>query len=525
MKKIYILLFFATTLAKVLFAQPVITSFSPASAITGGIVNISGTGFTGAQSVTFGNIPASSFTVIFDTLIRAVVGTGATGDIAIRTPLGTGSKPGFTFVSSLQQIKLYSFSPSGGATGTTITIRGKNLTGAGAVHFGGMPAQSFSVISDSIITAVVGTGKTGMILVQNSVGYDSLLGFTFISPPPPVTAPHLTSFTPTSAAKGATVRIYGMHLNGITSVTFGGTPAQSFSIVTDSLISAVVGTGASGNIVVNVPNAMDSLSGFTFINPPPPPGTPHLVSFAPANAARGTTVRISGAHLTGITAVRFGGTPAQSFSIVTDSLISAVVGTGASGAILVNGPNGVDSMSGFTFINPPPPPPPVVSHHLTSFAPDSAVKGATVRINGAHLTGITDVRFGGTPVQSFTVVTDSLIYAVVGAGASGNIVVNGPNGMDSLPGFKFINTRPVIPQTLNPYPNPGHGYTVVAVPATTSASQFELVDMNGQVVQKIPVSPGTAQVKIVLTNLKNGVYKLVWSDGSNYSYQTVLILK
>jgi hypothetical protein len=47
-------------------------------------------------------------------------------------------------------------SPSQGSTGggTTVTITGSSLSGATAVYFGDVPATSFQVVSDSVITAV-----------------------------------------------------------------------------------------------------------------------------------------------------------------------------------------------------------------------------------------------------------------------------------------------------------------------------------------------------------------------------------
>ncbi|MBF0495899.1 MAG: FG-GAP repeat protein [Deltaproteobacteria bacterium] len=63
-----------------------------------------------------------------------------------------------------------SFSPTSGATRTTVTITGTNLSGATAVSFGGTAAQSFTVDSATQITAVTGTGTTGTISVTTPGG-------------------------------------------------------------------------------------------------------------------------------------------------------------------------------------------------------------------------------------------------------------------------------------------------------------------------------------------------------------------
>jgi uncharacterized repeat protein (TIGR03803 family) len=71
---------------------PSITSFSPASGPVGTSVTITGNSFTKATSVTFGGVAATSYQVISDIEVKALVPTGAvTGPIAVTTPGGTGT--------------------------------------------------------------------------------------------------------------------------------------------------------------------------------------------------------------------------------------------------------------------------------------------------------------------------------------------------------------------------------------------------------------------------------------------------
>jgi hypothetical protein len=83
---------------------PTISSFSPTSAYSGDTVIITGTHFTGATAVSFGNSPAASFTVSNSTSIKAVVGDGATGDIKVATLEGTATLGGFTLKVSAPAI-------------------------------------------------------------------------------------------------------------------------------------------------------------------------------------------------------------------------------------------------------------------------------------------------------------------------------------------------------------------------------------------------------------------------------------
>jgi uncharacterized repeat protein (TIGR03803 family) len=71
---------------------PAITSFSPTSGKVGTSVTITGNSFTGTTKVTFGGVAATSYQVITDTQLGALVPTGAvTGKIAVTTAGGTGT--------------------------------------------------------------------------------------------------------------------------------------------------------------------------------------------------------------------------------------------------------------------------------------------------------------------------------------------------------------------------------------------------------------------------------------------------
>jgi uncharacterized repeat protein (TIGR03803 family) len=71
---------------------PFVGSFSPLKGPVGTQVTINGTSFTGTTKVTFGGVAATSFQVINDSQVDAIVPTGAkTGKIQVTTPGGTGT--------------------------------------------------------------------------------------------------------------------------------------------------------------------------------------------------------------------------------------------------------------------------------------------------------------------------------------------------------------------------------------------------------------------------------------------------
>ncbi len=130
-------------------------------------VEILGQGFTGTTGVSFNGI-AASFKVVSDTYLTAMVPSGATtGSVTVTTPGG-----------ALVSNKIYrvtptikSFSPTSGTVGTPVMITGNSLSQAMKVTFGGVTATSFTVNSDSLVTATVPTGaKTGKIAITTAGG-------------------------------------------------------------------------------------------------------------------------------------------------------------------------------------------------------------------------------------------------------------------------------------------------------------------------------------------------------------------
>jgi uncharacterized protein YjiK len=127
---------------------------SPAMAPAGSTVTLTGSGFTGATSVTLGFVNAS-FTVDSSTQIRAIVPQGVGyGYWRVTTGAGTFVSP---LVFSVSSPNISSFSPTNGGVGSTVTITGAGFTGATSVTLGFVNA-SFTVNSPTQITATVPAG-------------------------------------------------------------------------------------------------------------------------------------------------------------------------------------------------------------------------------------------------------------------------------------------------------------------------------------------------------------------------------
>jgi hypothetical protein len=400
---------------------PGILGFTPQGGVNGAVVTISGNNFTGTTGVSFGGVAATSFKVISDHEISAVVGSGASGVVVVTTTSGSGSLPGFIY-SDKPLISIVT--PSAAIPGSTVTITGANFSSVKSVSFGGVPATSFVVNSSTSITAVTGQGSPGKIAVGTQdtiIEYD---GFKMLLPPT------IATFTPTTSGSGSEVSITGSNFYDVASVTFGGTPARSFNVVSPTLIRAIVGNGVSGDVRVITSAGKISLAGYRYLSSSWP------TSFYPAIGSKGSSIIINGFNIGTVKSVFFGDAPAASFIIESPTRIVAIVGDGASGDVSITDSMGTHKLAGFTYVAETQP-------IITSFAPATGSMGSTITINGNNFNRTTKVSFNGVPAASFTVTSPFSIKAIVGTGGSGKVSITSPGGTDSLDGFIFTKA-PVI---------------------------------------------------------------------------------
>jgi hypothetical protein len=236
--------------------QPTVTSFLPTSGPVGTQVDVQGTNFTGATSVTFNGTSDPSFVFNSSTDITAHVPTGATtGPIAVTTPSGTGtSSANFTVTGGGgNPPTVTSFTPTSGPVGTNVSITGTNFTGATTVKFNTTAATSFTVNSSTNIHATVPTGATtGHIAVTTPNGTGtSVSNFTVTTSSG---APKITSFSPTYGRSGLRVTILGSNFTGSTSVKLGGT-SSSFTVYSANRIYVTVPVKSPGRYTWSVTNA------------------------------------------------------------------------------------------------------------------------------------------------------------------------------------------------------------------------------------------------------------------------------
>ena len=150
---------------------------------------------------------------------------------------------------------------------------------------------------------------------------------------PPVPTVDKLDLSEGRAAGGTTVAVSGSGFAPGAVVTFGSAPAASTTFVSPRqlLVTTPPGTGAVGVRVTTAGGtSMTSASStFTYRSAPSISG----ISPAQGPANGGTVVTISGAGLTGTTAVTFGSRPSTQWQVRSDTSIVAVAPPGGSGRV------------------------------------------------------------------------------------------------------------------------------------------------------------------------------------------------
>ena len=242
---------------------PTLTSFSPSSGSCNTVVTINGTNFNNGTPIVKFNGVTAAHTYVSSTQLTATVPLGVTaGTITVQTGGGiASSSSNFSFNSPT----ISSFSPSSATCNTQLTINGTNFNSSSmVVKFNGITANH-TYVSSTQLTATVPAGSTsGVITVQtcNASTASSSSNFTLSG-----SAPTISSVSSSSGTRGTIITITGTNLTCPSAVSFGGTAAFSFNGTSSTSITAEVGYGATGNIVVTTGSGSATFSSFTYTAP------------------------------------------------------------------------------------------------------------------------------------------------------------------------------------------------------------------------------------------------------------------
>lgn len=414
--------------------------------------------------------------------------------------------------------------------GTEVVVTGSGFANASAVGFGEEDATSFTVHSDTSITATsppTNTAGRVMITLDTPSGR-SLPGdaavFTYVG------QPSVTSVSPSLGPDtgGDPVIIKGHNFTGVSSVRFGAQEAV-FSELSDTTISS----GSPGNqfgtvdVTVTTPGGTSATvpeDGFTYYP------TPSIMSVAPTGGGLvgGTPVVILGEGFTGANTVTFDGVHAPSFTLESDARITALTPPHGAGVVNVGVENaycGTFSGGwGFTYVDLP---------ELLGLDPAAGPTGGPqVTLSGRNLYTISAVWFGDQPGYIIDRTdTTTFVTAPVHPPGVVDVVVQTMGGVSAVgDSSKFTYFAPV-PEIWELRRNSGAcaGGDVVHILGKglalasavrfgeTNATSFQVIQDGEIVATSPPHAAGTIDVTVTTSGGTSAM-----NDNSKFLYSSVL---
>ncbi|MFM8485717.1 MAG: hypothetical protein ACKOCH_05235, partial [Bacteroidota bacterium] len=158
--------------------------------------------------------------------------------------------------------------------------------------------------------------------------------------------------------------------------------------------------------------------------------TPVIETVSPTSGSTGTTVTITGTHLSDVTGVTFNGVAGTGITIVSSTELRAGM---PSGGILTS--VGVQSECGEALLDLAPP-------VVTSFSPGAGAVGTLITINGLHLDKLVSVSVGGTVAAVVSNTGSVLVIAVMPGSVTGPISLVSGGGSVTTSNSFTVNSTP-----------------------------------------------------------------------------------
>ncbi len=475
----------------------VVTSGSTVTSVTpdegpaagGTVVNITGTKFGGVAGT-----PCAANTVVFrdavtlSTLNASTCQFTGTNTIVVTTPqrssglthvivtiAGKSSPPTVDSEYRYDQGPIVtSISPAFGPLtgGTLVEILGTNFAGVdvvpgSSVFFGGTAATSFTVHSDTRITAV-SPQSSGIQQITVTHGQSGASPFTTNANFTYSTGPLINSISPTfgPVTGGTVVTITGTGFLPGSTVRFGTVQATFATVVSETRIDVTSPPGTGNQMIRVTANGVTSpdtpLASFAYSGPV-------ITSISPIAGpiAGGTLVTIKGQNFTSLSTVQFGVLNATPTFVDTQTLTVTSPANAVGEAVFVRVTTGSGQSpevpaSLFTYTNGP-----IIDSLNPAAGPTTG--GSIVIITGKNFTSPLTVAFGSTPAPSFNINSATQITVLSPSHSTAEAVdVRVTKGADVSPvgvatKFTYSSAVPIIASLT---PNQGStfgGYDVVIV--------------------------------------------------------------
>jgi hypothetical protein len=444
--------------------------------VAGGTVQLTGSGFVGASSVTFGGVPATGLVVNSGGLltVKAPAHVAGVVSVVVVTPVGISDAAGYTY-DALPKITSLSNNAGSAAGGGSVNviIGGSGFTDATGVLFGTVASTDVSVNSDSSITASIPAHAAGPVDVRVVLG-DGMSAvatadhFTYIA------IPAVTAVSPAAGALagGNTVTITGTSFTGISAVHFGssaasivGTPTATKITVTApaSVLAGAVDVTVSGTSGTSAAATADH---YTYIAPP----TVSSVSATVGVSTGGGTVTVTGTNFTGVSRVTFAGIAGTTVVVQSPSQLTVKSPAHAAGTVDIEvftayGSSPTVAGDQFTYSAVPT----ISSINRTQSSPAG---GVPMVIVGTNLQNVTGVMFGTVPATFFggsPVLFDVTVPPHTAGTVDITLLVGaGTSAISSVDKFTYLGSPTVT--KISPAVGPVAGGTTVTVTGTNFAT-------------------------------------------------------
>lgn len=470
--------------------NPTIASIAPAAGTTAGntTVTITGTNFLSASGVTIGGLNCTTLSISSATSLTCKTPANAAGAYDVVVTNGSGSATlvaGYTYEGAPTVAGVV---PGAGTTAgnTLVTVTGTGFLSATAVTFGGTACTSITIVDGTTLTCRTPAKAAGAstVAVTNPAGSGNLPSAYFYEGNPTISSIASNSG---SQAGGQTVTITGTNYRSAVSVTIGGNPCGSLTVLSATQVTCVTPSGPPGaaNVVItNGTNSATLTNGFTY------EGAPTLTAVAPAAGpvAGGTLITLTGTSFKSVTGVTVGGAACTGLTLVNATTVRCNTPAGTGGVVSVVVTNAFSSATlsnSFTYDDTPT---------LTAVSPVAgrlAAGGATVTLTGTGFLTATSVTIGGGNCTAFSSVTDTSLTCTKPAGVAGaaDVVVTNPTGSATLVGGYTFEANPTL-TAVSPGSGPIDGGTTITLTGTNFLSATT-VDISGTACGSVTVVSAT----------------------------------
>ncbi len=300
----------------------------------GNEVTLDGQGFTPDVEVLFGVFSSPQVTFVSSKQLKVLVPRGQQADLV---DLTVYNKNGVANARRVYQyfddLRIKAVAPLTGPLGggTAVTLTGTGFSSVASVKFGGVDAASFTVLSDTGLTAVsppgTAVGAVDLLVVTPLQSWTAKKAFTYFNPAGSFS---VFSVFPHVARPGDTVTLTGQALDSAgLSVTFSGVPAIVGTRTFSTAVLTVPARGAAarksdvlataGAFTANLPQGFSWRLGLLSVVP----------DFGPA--VGGTPVAVTGSALPADAEIFFGAQKGTATTVSSETALAVTTPPGSGG--------------------------------------------------------------------------------------------------------------------------------------------------------------------------------------------------